>query len=65
MFIFLSQIMTYHDALINQLSGLVQKVEKLRTCLQETDKTVFKVRSSCIYILSHSLILFITTQHQV
>ena len=35
--------MTYHDALIHQLSGLVQKVEKLRGCLQETDKNVFKV----------------------
>ena len=35
--------MTYHDALINQLSGLVRKVEQLRGCLQETDKNVFKV----------------------
>lgn len=54
--------MTYHDALINQLSGLVQKVEKLRSCLQETDKNVYKVCAlqnrqryeRCLVVCSHS-----------
>jgi vacuolar protein sorting-associated protein 54 len=37
------QVMTYHDALMNQLTGLVNHVGSLRSRLQQVDNTVFKV----------------------
>lgn len=37
------QVMTYHDALMNQLTTLVNHVRKLRSRLQHVDKTEFQV----------------------
>ena len=37
------QVMTYHDALMKQLTGLIRHVTQLRKRLQHTDKATFRV----------------------
>ena len=37
------QVMTYHDALMTQLTGLIKHVVQLRRRLQHVDKTTFRV----------------------
>ena len=37
------QVMTYHDALMQQLKTLLTQVEKIRSRLQQVDQVVIKV----------------------
>ena len=49
------QVMTYHDALMQQLKTLLTQVEKIRSRLQQVDQVVIKV-SLFIYFLGEKLV---------
>ena len=54
--------MTYHDALMNQLTTLVTHVRKLRQRLQQVDNTVYKVSKP---VFDHFYIFFEIVIHQL
>ena len=44
------QVMTYHDALMQQLKTLLNQVEKIRSRLQQVDQVVIKVSLFIIFV---------------
>ena len=53
------QVMTYHDALMQQLKTLLTQVEKIRSRLQQVDQVVIKV-SLFIYFWKKTREILIT-----
>ena len=57
-FFFIFQVMTYHDALMQQLKTLLNQVQKIRSRLQQVDQIVLKVSKFMSWIFSWNLIFF-------